>query len=255
MRKDPKIAAKKVLSDLGVTDLVGLSLKDVVQSLGPFVKEEKMKGTQGRIVFFGSNSIITINSDIKHFGQSRFVLAHEFGHASLHAGIRPLFNCDEDSFKQWLQKGDQEQEANEFAAELLMPKAVFQNSCKDQDFSIDLVKDLANQFQSSLTSTAIRLVEQGPYSMALVYSERNIVRWSTTNSSFPMKYIVSGSETPPESAARGWFVSETTKSKRLKSWVWFAVDYNQHKFKDTYLREAILPIPSYNGVFSFITLQ
>ena len=252
--RDPKRAAKKILSDLGVSDLIGLSLKDVVQYCGPFVKEERLSGSQGRIQFLGSSSVITINSVIKGTGHKQFVLAHEFGHANLHADLKSFFNCDEDSFKIWMQKGQQEKEANEFAAELLMPASVFRAACQRSEFSIELVKRLSVLFQTSLSSCCIRLAEIGPFPMAVVYSENNVVKWSVTSGAFPLNHIIRGSQTPPESVAHQWFKNKADKPRKMKSGIWFGLDYNQFKQKDTYMKESILPIEYYNGVFSFLTL-
>lgn len=253
--RDPKRAAKKILSDLGVSDLTGLSLKDIVQLCGPFVKEEKLVGSQGRILFLGSSSVITINSAIKGSGQKQFVLAHEFGHACLHAGLKPFFNCDEDSFKIWMQKGQQEKDANEFAAELLMPFSIFREAFRESQFSVEVVKRLASLFQTSLSSCAIRIAEVGPFPMAVVYSENNVVKWSVASGSFPLSHIVRGSQTPPESVAHQWFLNKADKPKKLKSAVWFGLDFNQHRQKDISMKESILPIDYYNGVFSFLTLE
>lgn len=254
-RRDPRLAARKVLSRLNISDLTGLSLKAVVQNFGPYVKEDPMVGAQGRILFIGSLALITVNSNIQHFGQARFVLAHEFGHAELHAGIKPLFNCNEDSFKQWLKKGEQEQEANEFAAELLMPSKVFNSECVGHEFSLDLIAHLADRFQTSQTATALRIIEQGPFPIAVTYSEGKKVKWFAKNRSFPLGHVVIGAETPPESAARHWFETGVSKQKIMDSWSWFFNDYNQLNFTRQQVRETILPLPRYNGVLSFLRLE
>ena len=254
-RRDPRSAARKILTKLNVSDLTGLSLKDVVQNFGPYVKEDPMVGAQGRILFIGSLALITINANIQHYGQSRFVLAHEFGHAELHAGIKPLFNCDADSFKQWLKKGEQEQEANEFAAELLMPSKIFAGECIGQEFSLDLIAHLADRFQTSQTATALRIVEQGSFPIAIVYSENKKVKWFAKNRSFPLGHVVIGSDTPPESASRHWFNTGISKQKVLDSWTWFFNNYNQQNFSRQRVREFILPLPRYSGVLSFLRLE
>lgn len=253
--RDPRSAARKILKTLNVKDLNGLPLKDVVQSFGPYVKEDPMVGAQGRILFIGSLALITVNSNIRHRSQARFVLAHEFGHSELHSKIKPIFNCDEDSFKQWLKKGEQEQEANEFAAELLMPSKVFSEECVGQDFSLDLVAHLADRFQTSQTATALRLIEQGPFPIAIVYSEGKKIKWFAKNRTFPLGHVVIGAETPPESAARHWFDTSMSKQKVMDSWAWFFNDYKRTSFSRQRVREFVLPLPSYNGVLSFLRLE
>ena len=257
-RKEPQIVARNLLKGLGVTDLTGLSLEDLIQYHGVFLQTRSITGAQGRIQFGRSHSVITIDENIRTAGQRRFVLAHEFGHHNMHFGLKPVFNCDEDSFSEWLQKGPQEKEANQFAAELLMPKKSILAQTQSQTFTPELIKSLADHFQTSLTSTAYRLVEQGPYTMGLVYSTANQVRWSQFHPKFPLQWITSKTETPPLSAARQWFQTQKLgKSKIMKAEEWFAADYRLERLKlaRAPLREYCLPLVNYDSVMSFLFLE
>lgn len=257
-QKEPQRAARNILKELGITDLTGLSLEDLIQYHGIFLQTRPIKGAQGRIQFSKTRSLITIDESIRTIGQKRFVLAHEFGHNELHFGLKPVFNCDEDSFSEWLQKGPQEKEANQFAAELLMPKKSLLAQTQSHTFSTELIKCLADHFQTSLTATAYRLVEQGPYPMGLVYSTANQVRWSQFHPNFPLRWIVSKTETPPKSAARQWFQTRNLiKPKVLRAEEWFFADYRLEKLHlaKAPLREYCLPLVNYNSVMSFLFLE
>jgi Zn-dependent peptidase ImmA (M78 family) len=257
-RKDPQTTARNLLRGLGISDLTGVSLEDLIQYNGVFLQTRSLSGAQGRIQFGKSYSLITIDENIKSVGQKRFVLAHEFGHHNLHFGLNPVFNCDEDSFSQWLQKGPQEKEANQFAAELLMPRKSLLAQTQNQSFSPELIKSLAGYFQTSLTATAFRLVEQGPYPMGLVYSTANQVRWSHFHPTFPLQRIISKTETPLNSAARQWFKArKTAKSKVMKAEEWFFADYRIEtlKLSKVPLREYCLPLDNYDSIMSFLLLE
>ena len=257
-RKEPQTVARSLLKGLGITDMAGLSLEDFIQYHGIYLQTKSIKGAQGRIQFGRSQSLITVDENIKTIGQRRFVLAHEFGHHHLHFGLKPVFNCDEDSFSEWLQKGPQEKEANQFAAELLMPKKALLTQVQNQPFRPELIKSLADHFKTSLTSTAFRLTEQGPYPMGLVYSTANQVRWSHTHPKFPLKWITSKTETPVKSAARQWFqTGQASKSKVMSAEEWFFADYSMDRLNLTKapLREFCLPLPTYDSVMSFLFMD
>lgn len=254
--KDPRQTARKILKNAGIADLRNLQLEDFIR-WHPYcyLQESPMNSSQGRIQFLGSSALITINTHIKNKGQKRFVMAHEFGHFNLHFGLQALFNCEEESFKQWLAKGGHEQEANEFAAELLIPKKSLLRECTGTDFSIDLIYHLSDYFETSLTATARRVVEQGPYCLALVYSEKGIVKWAIENTDFPLRYIVIKGETPTGSAARRYFETNNDKPKVMAPDIWYFNDFNVSQFRQRRLRETVLPIPYYDGILSFFSLD
>lgn len=70
-----------------------------------------------------------------------------------------------------------ERGANDYAAELLMPPAMFQKAARDMPITFDTVRDLASMFQTSLTATAIRLVRLGSFPAMLVYLEDGKRKW------------------------------------------------------------------------------
>lgn len=252
--KDPRSTARNVLKQVGISDLRDLILEDFIRwHPGCHLNEASMKASQGRIQFKGSSALITVNSDIKSKGQKRFVMAHEFGHFNLHNGLQPFFTCDDNSFNQWLSQGEHEREANEFAAELLLPKKILNTECSSNSFSVDLIRYLSERFETSLTATSIRVVEQGPYPLALVYSENGIVRWSTVNAAFPLKYIVKKTMVPPDSAAGRLFNSGISNPKIISPNVWFFSDFKLGQYSNLLLRETLLDFPYYGGVLSFLS--
>src|SRR5205807_9359977 len=68
---------------------------------------------------------------IPELGRRRFVIAHELGHLLLGHGSDILKLCDEGDLLEWA-KGQRpyENEANEFAAELLMPEDLDRKSTR-----------------------------------------------------------------------------------------------------------------------------
>ena len=61
-----------------------------------------------------------VNSDIRNTGRKRFTLAHEIGHFVLHREIQAEFRCTRSMLEDFRTEGI-EQEANQFASQLLVP--------------------------------------------------------------------------------------------------------------------------------------
>jgi hypothetical protein len=80
--------------------------------------------------------------------------------------------------------GDAEEEANWFAAELLMPRFLFEPKCDVEQPSFEHVKALAAEFTTSLTATAIRFVDLCPEACAVVWSERGAIKWAIRGPDF-----------------------------------------------------------------------
>src|SRR5262249_15194570 len=67
--------------------------------------------------------------------------------------------------------------ANRFAANLLLPQFMFEPRAKNKEVTFDTVASLAREFETSLTATAIRLVEFGSYPAMIVCTASGRRRW------------------------------------------------------------------------------
>ena len=77
-----------------------------------------------------------------------------------------------------------EKEANEFAAELLMPNAWIKNAIKSVDVSLELLRTLANKCETSLTATALQVSNSCSDRIAVVYSQDERIVWFNKARSF-----------------------------------------------------------------------
>ena len=91
---------------------------------GVLVRERLLKGSEARLVRRGRTGIITVDKSITEEGRKRFAVAHELGHFELHRDSQLLF-CTEQDMVVWNENKPQEIEANEFAANVLMPVSLF----------------------------------------------------------------------------------------------------------------------------------
>jgi Zn-dependent peptidase ImmA (M78 family) len=170
MKQDPKIQAKKLLHDSG-TYVVPVNLEAVAKYLHIQVLYEDFDDhTSGLLVVKNGKRVIGVNRK-HHRNRQRFTIAHEIGHFVLHHTSfddpRNEIHID----KKWAYfrsaasipgtDNEQEFQANQFAAELLMPeglvKEVLKTSAVNLSDDFDISK-LASTLQVSEQALTIRLV-------------------------------------------------------------------------------------------------
>lgn len=183
---DAVLSARRVIAALQIRKPGEILIEEIAFSQGAVVRYEPLAGADGRLVRFGDRGVIRVRDDIPEPGRRRFVIAHELGHLLLRHGSDILRLCDEQDLLEWA-KGQRpyENDANEFAAELLMPEEFCRPRCQTGDPSLKVIEALADEFQTSLTTTAIRYVGFSTDRCAVVISQKGHIRWSRCSPSFP----------------------------------------------------------------------
>ncbi|MCL2917042.1 ImmA/IrrE family metallo-endopeptidase [Shewanella litorisediminis] len=102
-----------------------------------------------------SKWVMTINS-LHHPNRQRFTMAHELGHHVLHGAISDEFI--DKAFHRSNESNYIERQANEFAAELLMPKDDFIHFVSSES---NVIEDIANNFQVSTMAVRVRAKQLG----------------------------------------------------------------------------------------------
>src|SRR2546425_1729848 len=169
----PRIKACKIIRDLRIKDPGEISIEDIAWTQGALVIENGLRGADARLVYTPGiqPAIIRVNAKISPPARKRFAIAHELGHLRLNHNPGAPTECTEKDFLLWYKgENEQEVEANTFAAELLMPEAFFQRRLEGTVPSMDLIENLAGEFQTTLTATAIRYVELCGEKCAIVFS-------------------------------------------------------------------------------------
>lgn len=153
-----------------------IRIEDIAMDQGLIIRETVMRGAEARLVQNGENGIITVNigGDSR---RKRFAIAHEIGHWKMHRENKIADLCSVQDLMVTNEDGSIETEANIFAAELLMPRKLFQPLCKDSLPNLDSIDNLSGEFNTSFTSTAIRFVEFNKEKCFLVFSKDGIVQW------------------------------------------------------------------------------
>ena len=163
---DPAARAQAVLARLGMKT-APISVEKVAKSMGAQVRFSPLdKELSGMIYIKNDVPIIGVNS-LHHPNRQRFTIAHELGHLEMHrAMITSEVHVDK-SFPILMRDavaatGTQkiEIDANRFAAELLMPRALLEEALANARFDIDDEKpleEIAKRFRVSRQTLDYRI--------------------------------------------------------------------------------------------------
>ena len=255
MISKPSLYALKLLEKCGIRDPTELPLETIVQGLGAFYVEKPLKHCEGRIVSLNKKTLITINSNISYLGKKRYAIAHEIGHFEMHKDSIPVITDTEVDFIDYLKKGPHEQEANEFAAELLMPRDIFRSECLKKPISPELIRYLSTRFQTSLTSTVLRYIEFGNHQSCVIYCKDNKMKWWKKSVDFYNFINFQYDSSPPvgsvayEVFTKGKFLSDIDQKQQIWKSDWFVLNEND---QDLPFFEYCIYVPSYNYTLSII---
>jgi Zn-dependent peptidase ImmA (M78 family) len=150
--------AEICLLGLGVTEPREIDVRAMAHEAGASVRVRKLSRCEARIVGSADRAIISVSEDSGP-QRRRFSIAHELGHWELHRGRQ--FECrasDIDNAEN--SPLNPERQADEFAADLLMPWYLFKPMLgQAKHVDIALLEEMHRTFDASLPATAIRIAE------------------------------------------------------------------------------------------------
>ena len=153
---------------------------DICERLRILVKEDDCEGYTGMLLVVGKEVLISVKSSIREQSRKRFTVAHELGHYTIPEHLtnsRTYFKCTDKDLDTFASKGNLESEANDFAAELLMPRSIYKELVSARKPGWDSIKELALLSQTSLTSTAIKFIDLTDHACVLIVTERGMINW------------------------------------------------------------------------------
>lgn len=167
---------EELLSELGIAEPQDIDLEAIAYYCGAVVRYHHLDHCAARIIGTNERAIISVDPATSR-GRQRFSIAHELGHWMLHRG-KVAYACKEDDFSSpWERRQDSESRANQFAAELLMPRFIFKSAAENREMTFRTVAELAELFQTSMTATALRLVQLGSFPAMVICYGREGRRW------------------------------------------------------------------------------
>ena len=186
----------KVLDTVLGKDRFPVNVEDIVREISQqiypddpisFVKGDNLPGFDGALVPAPAGKKgwgIVYNTSIASTGRINFTLAHEFGHYLVHRLDYPAgITCSQEDMVHWDSKYRQvEQQANQFAAGLLMPLGDFRCQIAPKARpTLDDIGDCANRYRVSLIAATLRWLQYTERRSVLVVSRDGYILWGRSS--------------------------------------------------------------------------
>jgi hypothetical protein len=141
-------------------------------------KPDTASGVSGMLIKAGDNFGIMYATDIPSRGFQRFSISHELGHYFIEGHPEALLTTGVHQSRAGFVSGDPyEQEADHFAAALLMPELPFKKAIADHDAGLGCIEALRKACETSLTATAIRYSALTSDGVAVICSTGDAIDW------------------------------------------------------------------------------
>lgn len=137
-----------------------------------------------------SRPLIAVKANKRYESRVKFSLAHELGHFIIPEHQDPKYNCTLGDLNDYHDKSA-EIEANQFAAELLMPSQWLTPEIRRRDVTLNMLQTFAERFETSLSSTAIKVVGLCSDRIAVVFAQNGKILWHKKSDSFDL-YLTPG---------------------------------------------------------------
>jgi Zn-dependent peptidase ImmA (M78 family) len=226
------------------------------ESIGLRIKEVKSTGFEGALVRDkkGNKGIIAVKAQVPELGRRRFTIAHEIGHFVIPTHRLLATVCKDFEIESWGKNlQDVEIEANQFAAEFLLPAFIVRNEIGSGVPSISRISLLAGEYETSLTVAVRRFVEFTDYACAMVWSQNGQAR--SYNRSERFTFFLPIKDIPRKQTYAGRLfsgMSAPNDFSPVDPQFWFdAADAQQIGL----LLEQSVFLPNYNAVITLLWIQ
>lgn len=189
--------------------------------------------------------------------RSRFSVAHELGHYHIPSHKnRAAGWCGDADMTAGAHGGQiHEWEANDFAAELLMPRHLFSRDARRRDPIFREIGELADpdMYDVSRTAAALRYVEVSRSACSLICARDGVIEWVAKSENFVYRIPWRGDPVPADSHARAVFKGEEANggAEPLDPYTWLEIE-QRHPVE---LFESTLAIPRQSQVLSLLWVE
>lgn len=236
------------IDDVRLCDLEHLLQEDGVELAESYLSDPGYLGALIRPPYAPGPGILLAPGQT--VGQRRFSIAHELGHLHIPTHATTVGVCASNDMSD--HASAIELEANDFAAELLMPRGFFGKDMGEPPTDFDTVCTMAGSYRVSVTAAVRRIVEVSREACAVILVANGTVRWvhrsrAWTRASLSLPMWV-GQQVPPESVAaaqlRGEDVGRELHEVDVSCWLTRA--------NGEQVLESVHPISEHDSVLSLV---
>ena len=273
LAQEPAEGARQLLRELNVQG-IPIQPREIAEQLQIVVWEREMESEyDGCLMRVGDTWGILLNNLIQSQPRKNFTVAHELGHYYLDGGqterqisatdekdnaaeFVPQHRCQREDLRGFDSHRLEEQRANQFAVELLMPSPIFRADTADlPEIGLSAIDALAERYSTSLTSTAIRYTRLSPHVCAIVLSEKGQIKYFAYSERFRQNsdcYLARNKSLHPDSVAdllaKGGLKDAKEHKGKVPLSYWCSTQSEQA------LIEQSRRLPRMNQVLSFLWL-
>jgi hypothetical protein len=247
--------AKALLAELKVSGTANARM--IANQLQLDVNELDVKGFDGALVRakgtpFGA---IIIRDSIRESGRKNFTVAHEIGHFVLPGHENTDLVCTSTEVSNWSDSAKGvEREANEFAAELLMPEITVRQIIGTSEPSLGLIEKIASSCEASLSASAWRFCHLTGHRCAVVWSGAEAgSSWSRRSDEFRFGVSLAGA-TRQGTFANDCFAGRDTPDRPGPVVAHLWID-SQNVAADARIWEQSKALRSYSSVLTLLWIK
>jgi Zn-dependent peptidase ImmA (M78 family) len=245
--------ASLLLEHLGISDKPDLHA--ICKALGLRVKELPLTGAHGALVRskHAQKGIIAVKESLREQTQKRFTIAHEIGHFVIpyHKDLGSVCNARTlGRFGNGTPRP--ELEANEFAAEILLPAKLVKAPLKLTTPSLETISLVAKNFEAGLTATTWRYLDLTDQPCAMIWSRDGKAIWYRTSDALPARLWLDDLPAPQSLAGRFFAGQQTPNATKVDAQFWF--NPPDAELIQTLIEESF-HLPGYNAVLTLLWAQ
>ena len=176
--------ATSLLKELKIESLP-IDPREIAQRIGLSIIEESADSFDG--CFIREIKKIIINKNLDEVIK-RFTIAHELGHARIPYHNDKEYKDARENIGFPFTKKQEEDEANEFASELLMPTFLIGGIVRSEKMGLNTIKLISEKCQTSFTSSALAYVKASPELCVMVVSDASKIKYSFASDALSVRH-------------------------------------------------------------------
>ncbi len=250
---DPVVAASQAFLKRFGEDS-GKRLPDILPAIGIQLHYRDANSYEGALLRIKGvpRGYVVLSRKIRENTRMRFTLAHEIGHYILpnqQELSQPCGKAEIESWDELLNKP--ELDANQFAAEVLMPRSVVLPYLRESP-RLTHIEQIARACDTSLTASAFRLVDLSSFRVAMVWSQDGRVRWYRASSEF-VRWVRKGHLNRDSFAFDlfdGRIAPSSYESVPASAWL-----FDKGLRSEARILEHSIPLPGYGAVLTLLLIS